>query len=70
MRCSCFLLFFLFYSTLVADIVASTAEDAFVLIDFIRNTDIDAALRAEECASAAGDAAVGNKEILFAFIHG
>ena len=68
-RCSCFLFFSFFDSSLVANVVAGATEDAFALVDFIRDTDIDAAFGAEQGTSAAGNTAVRNKEVLFFLVH-
>ena len=60
------MLFFpFFHGTLVADIEASPAQDAFALVDFVGNADVDAAFGAEEGTSAAGNTPVRNEIKLF-----
>lgn len=49
----------------MADIKAGAAENTSVLIDFIGDSDLNAAFGAEQGASAAGNAPVGNEIVLF-----
>ena len=53
----------------MTDIEAGAAEDAFTLINLIRNADIDTVFGAEQSTSATGDTAFRNKEVLFGFSH-
>ena len=48
------LVFTFLHGAFVADVEASAAKYAFILIDHIGNTDFDAAFRAQQGASAAG----------------
>ena len=65
-----FLLFFPFFNgTLVTDIETGSAQDTSALINFIRDTDIDAAFGAEKGAPAACNTPVGYEiELVFLFV--
>ena len=63
------LCFSFFNSALVADIEAGTAQNTFGLVNFIGNTHIDTAFRAQKGTASAGNTPVGN-EIILLVIHG
>ena len=56
----------------MADVETGSAKNAFALIDFVRDTDFDAAFGAEECAPAAGNTPVRDIVVLLLIliIHG